>query len=605
MNKQLFTLLLAFACPMAGHSLTETDQPMKIYVSPTGDDRAVGTEAAPLKTIDAALRHAREARRLGQPGISRGIDIILGGGVYSLDKPIFIRPEDSGTPESPTVLRGEEGQEAVVSGGVGVTGWRKADGDTRLPAAARGKVWVADAPVLGNKIVYTRQLYADGRKAVRATQFAGPYAMERMEAFSPEDESITIPTPKMDLSKADQLEMTVHQRWAIAILRVRKMENLGGGLTKVWFHQPESRLEFAHPWPQPVIGGERGNSAYTLTNALELLDEPGEWYQDYPSGRIYYYPEDGKTPDEMDITVPALEQLVEIGGTRERQVSNVRFSNISFKYAAWTRPSREGHVTLQGGFRLIDAYKLDKPGLFHKAELENQAWIARPEAAVAAQFATGIAFTGCTFSHVGASALDFRYAVSSSEITGCTFTDVGGTAIMAGSFGEGGFETHIPYSPAIPADLCHSLVISKCRIDDAANEDWGCAAVSAGYVSGIDIVQNEVSNVNYSGICVGWGWTPLESGMRDNSITGNYVHDYAKMLYDAGGVYTLSNQPGSVISGNKISLPSDAPYATNSRAFCIYFDEATDGFTVEDNDMPKPLYGYNKPGPELKVKDEE
>ena len=590
---------------MAGHSLTETDQPMKIYVSPTGDDRAVGTEAAPLKTIDAALRHAREARRLGQPGISRGIDIIVGGGVYSLDKPIFIRPEDSGTPESPTVLRGEEGQEAVVSGGVGVTGWRKADGDTRLPAAARGKVWVADAPMLGNKIVYTRQLYADGRKAVRATQFAGPYAMERMEAFSPEDESITIPTPKMDLSKADQLEMTVHQRWAIAILRVRKMENLGGGLTKVWFHQPESRLEFAHPWPQPVIGGERGNSAYTLTNALELLDEPGEWYQDYPSGRIYYYPEDGKTPDEMDITVPALEQLVEIGGTRERQVSNVRFSNISFKYAAWTRPSREGHVTFQGGFRLIDANKLDNPGQFHKAELENQAWIARPEAAVAAQFATGIAFTGCTFSHVGASALDFRYAVSSSEITGCTFTDVGGTAIMAGSFGEGGFETHIPYSPAIPADLCHSLVISKCRIDDAANEDWGCAAVSAGYVSGIDIVQNEVSNVNYSGICVGWGWTPLESGMRDNSITGNYVHDYAKMLYDAGGVYTLSNQPGSVISGNKISLPSDAPYATNSRAFCIYFDEATDGFTVEDNDMPKPLYGYNKPGPELKVKDEE
>ena len=605
MNKQLFTLLLAFACPMAGHSLTETDQPMKIYVSPTGDDRAVGTEAAPLKTIDAALRHAREARRLRQPGISRGIDIIVGGGVYSLDKPIFIRPEDSGSPESPTVLRGEEGQEAVVSGGVGVTGWRKADGDTRLPAAARGKVWVADAPVLGNKIVYTRQLYADGRKAVRATQFAGPYAMERMEAFSPEDESITIPTPKMDLSKADQLEMTVHQRWAIAILRVRKMENLGGGLTKVWFHQPESRLEFAHPWPQPVIGGERGNSAFCLTNALELLDEPGEWYQDYPSGRIYYYPEDGKTPDEMDISVPALEQLVEIGGTRERQVSNVRFSNISFKYAAWTRPSREGHVTLQGGFRLIDAYKLDKPGLFHKAELENQAWIARPEAAVAAQFATGIAFTGCTFSHVGASALDFRYAVSSSEITGCTFTDVGGTAIMAGSFGEGGFETHIPYSPAIPADLCHGLVISKCKIDDAANEDWGCAAVSAGYVSGIDIVQNEVSNVNYSGICVGWGWTPLESGMRDNSITGNYVHDYAKMLYDAGGVYTLSNQPGSVISGNKISLPSDAPYATNSRAFCIYFDEATDGFTVEDNDMPKPLYGYNKPGPELKVKDEE
>ena len=91
--------------------------------------------------------------------------------------------------------------------------------------------------------------------------------------------------------------------------------------------------------------------------------------------------------------------------------------------------------------------------------------------------------------------------------------------------------------------------------------------------------------------------------MRNNRITGNTVTGYAKMLYDAGGIYTLSNQPGSLISGNTISLPADAPYATNLRAFCIYFDEATDGFTVENNTMPKPLYGYNKPGPELKIKD--
>ena len=74
--------------------------------------------------------------------------------------------------------------------------------------------------------------------------------------------------------------------------------------------------------------------------------------------------------------------------------------------------------------------------------------------------------------------------------------------------------------------------------------------------------------------------------MRDNHITGNDVSNYARQLYDAGGIYTLSNQPGSTISGNRISLPADAPYATNERAFCIYFDEATDGFTVYDNDMP-------------------
>lgn len=524
----------------------------------------------------------------------------MSGGVYRLYKPLFIRPEDSGTADSPTIIRSADGERAVISGGTEVKGWRKGCDDERLPAKVRDKVWVADAPMTGNRIVETRQLWADGRKAVRASQFAYG-VMERMKAFNTDDESITIPTPKTDLSRARQLEMTVHQRWAIAILRVREMKDMGNGLTKVWFHQPESQIEFAHPWPQPVIDGERGSSSFFLCNAAELLDEPGEWYQDYPSGRIYYYPEDGKDPNTMDITVPVLETLLTIVGTRERHVSNIRFENIAFEHSAWRRPLYEGHVTLQGGFRFIDGYKLAEPGLFHKAELENQAWIARPEAAVTAQFADSICFSSCTFSHTGATAVDLAYAVSSSDITGCTFTDIGGTAIMAGWFGEQGFETHIPYTPAIGSDMCNRLTIERNKITDAANEDWGCGAVSAGYVRDTEISGNEVSHVNYSGICVGWGWTPLESGMRNNRITGNTVTDYARQLYDAGGIYTLSNQPGSVISGNTISMPHPAPYATNSRAFCIYFDEATDGYTVSDNKMPQESFGYNRPGKNLKI----
>jgi hypothetical protein len=92
-----------------------------------------------------------------------------------------------------------------------------------------------------------------------------------------------------------------------------------------------------------------------------------------------------------------------------------------------------------------------------------------------------------------------------------------------------------------------------------------------------------VSYLSYSGICVGWGWTPLNTGMEQNRITGNSVRNYARQLYDAGGIYTLSNQPGSVISGNKISRPYPAPYATNDRGFCIYLDARTDGFTIENN----------------------
>lgn len=594
MKKLFITAIISLCCHL-------TAPAGDIFVSATnGNDKASGSKEAPLKTLGQALKQAREWRRLGSSNAEGGINIIMSGGVYRLYKSLFIRPEDSGTANSPTIIRSADGERAVISGGIEVKGWRKGCDDPRLPAEVRSKVWVADAPMDGNRIVETRQLWADGHKAMRASQFAYG-VMERMKAFNTDDESITIPTPKTDLSRALQLEMTVHQRWAIAILRVKEMKNLGNGQTKVWFHQPESQIEFAHPWPQPVIDGDKGSSSFCLTNAAELLDEPGEWFQDYPSGRIYYYPEDGKDPNRMDITVPLLETLINIGGTRERHVSNIRFENIAFEHSAWRRPLHEGHVTLQGGFRFIDGYKLTEPGLPHKAELENQAWIARPEAAVTAQFADSIGFSSCTFSHIGATAVDMAYAVSASDISSCVFTDIGGTAIMAGWFGEQGFETHIPYKPAIDSDMCNRLTIERNTITDAANEDWGCGAVSAGYVRDTDISGNTISHVNYSGICVGWGWTAHESGMRNNRITDNSISDYARQLYDVGGIYVMSNQPGSVISGNTISMPYPAPYATNDRAFCIYFDEATDGYTVSNNKMPEESYGYNKLGKNLRI----
>lgn len=575
-----------------------------IYVSATrGNDSASGTCESPLASVGEALKRAREWRRLGAPEARSDIRIELEGGTYQLTSPLFIRPEDSGRDGSSTIITSSgTADKAIISGGTEVRNWRKVSNDPRIPAHLRDKIWWADAPMSGNRMVETRQLYVDGHKATRASQFE-PGVMERMIDFNTSDRTITVPAPAIDLSKASQLEMIVHQRWAIAILRVKDITPDGKGNVVVSFHDPESKLEFEHPWPQPVIGGEKGNSSFAFTNALELLDQPGEWYQDYPSGRIYYYPLPDTDPNASRVVVPVLETLVTVDGSRERPVSNVKFENVGFEYSAWTRPSREGHVTLQGGFRMLDAYKLQIPGLPEKAELENQAWIARPEAAIIVSHASGIDFDKCDFRHLGATGLDYTVAVNSCEVKDCHFEDIGGTALLVGIFPDGGFETHVPYSPAVTGDICSDITIKGNYIADATNEDWGCVGIGAGYVKDITISDNEVCNLNYSGICVGWGWTALKSGMSNNRITGNYVHHFAKQLYDAGGIYTLSNQPGSVISGNCITDLVDAPYATNDRAFYIYFDEATDGYTVEGNHCPDANFGYNRPGPNLVVGD--
>lgn len=569
----------------------------EIWVSPTGQDTNPGTAVDPLRTVAQALKQAREWRRLSDPRIKGGIHIKLRDGVYIQEKTLFFRPEDSGTADSPTWIEAVPNEYAVISGGIRVNNWELLSEDVEgLPVQAKGKVWRAKAPLLGNRHVESRQLWVNDVKAIRCRQFEQG-KMERMLSFEPDKEEIWIPTPQISLHEnAVQLEMVVHQRWATAILRVKDLA-VQGEKTRVTFYQPESQLEFAHPWPQPIINGEKGSSAFYLCNAIQLLDQPGEWFQDYPSGTIYYWPREGEDMLTAEAIIPSLEQLLRVDGSLERPVSYLNFKNISFEYAGCLRPSLQGHVTLQGGMYLLDAYKLPIPGLPEKAELENQAWIERPEAAVCVKGANHVNFRGCTFRHLASTGLDYEWATTQSVVEGCKFTDIGGSALLIGAFPSGGFETHVPYKPHNTDELCSYIRISNNLITEVTNEDWGCVGIGAGYVHDVTIEFNEVSHLNYSGICVGWGWTKLDSGMKNNRIHANYVHHFARQLYDAGGLYTLSSQPGSVMTNNRIEQLVDAPYATNDRAFYIYFDEATAHYLVENNWCPEPRFDSNNPGP--------
>ena len=570
----------------------------EIYVSLQGNDKNPGTKEAPFNTLNRAIKQAREWRRLNWPEVAGGIYIRLEEGVYAQRNSLFLRSEDSGTPDSPTVICAVDGAHPVISGGVAVTGWKRGCNHPAVPEKLKQKIWSAEAPLIGNRRVETRQMWVNGHKVQRAAQFPDG-GLERMIDFNPEEQTITIPVSQSvnpeRLQNAGQLEMIVHQRWAIAILRVKSIDAKDGQAV-VRFHEPESHLEFAHPWPQPVIGGEKGNSSFCLTNALELLDQPGEWFQEYPSGTIYYYPQAGENMETAEVIIPALETLVTIDGTLSRPVKHIQFNGITFEHTSWMRPSYQGHVTLQGGFPLLDAYKLQEPGLPEKAELENQAWITRPETAIRVRGAEHIDFKHCTFRHLSSTGLDYEWAVTASSVEDCQFTDIGGTALLVGAFPDGGFETHIPFIPADVRELCSHITIRNNFISNVTNEDWGCVGIGAGYVRNMDISHNEVCHLNYSGICVGWGWTSLESGMCNNRIEANYVHHFARRLYDAGGLYTLSNQPGSVMRNNRIEHLIEAPYATNDRAFYIYLDEATDGYTMENNWCPAERFDSNRPG---------
>jgi hypothetical protein len=569
-----------------------------IWVAVNGSDNNPGTKAQPMATIGMALRKAREMRRLNDPAVAGGVHIIVQGGWYALYEPLFIRPEDSGTPASPTFIEAAPGAHTVVSGGVAITGWSKPkERIPGLPAEAQGKVWVADAPAIGGQFMNFRQLWVNEMKAIRARERDGD-SMNRILSWNHATEQCWIPKPATAaLNTATGMEMVIHQWWAIAILRIRSIAAKGDSAL-LSFHQPESRIQSEHPWPAPWISKKTGNSAFFLTNAIQFLNQPGEWYLDRERHRVFYWPRNGEDMRSAKVIVPALETLVNVEGTADRPVAHVYFKGLDFRYATWLRPSEQGHVPLQAGMYLLDAYKLQLPGTPDKKGLENQAWIGRQPAAVALKYVQYTGFERCHFSHMAATGLDYIKGTYNDTITGCVFTDIGGTAIQAGTFSEPGFETHLPYNPNDQRELCRNLTISNNLITHCTNEDWGCVGISAGYVQGINIGHNEVSDVSYSGICVGWGWTKTINAMRNNRIHANLVHHYAKYMYDVGGIYTLSAMPGSVISDNCVHTILKAPYAHDpEHFFYMYLDEGSAYITIKNNWTEKEKYMKNSNGP--------
>ena len=586
--KKLFVTAICILC---SHWLLAGE----IWISPNGSDFNDGTRQSPKATLTSALRQAREWRRTEDNRIQGGITIYMEGGTYAFYEPVFIRPEDSGTKESPTIIRSVGDEKVILSGGISINGWKK-----------QGKVWVADVPVFNGRPLDFRQLWVNGEKAVRARDVEDYEKMNRICSVDEKNEILYVPAVSIRRLidnkgnlKAKYAELVLHQMWCVANLRIRSVE-VQGDSAAIRFHQPESRIQFEHPWPRPMVTTDGHNSAFYLTNARELQDVPGEWYHDIDARKVYYYPREGEKMQEAEVIVPAVETLVRVEGTLDRPVCHIRFEKITFSYTTWMRPSEKGHVPLQAGMYLTDGYRID-PKMqrnYLNHPLDNQGWLGRPAAAVRVVAARQIDFERCQFEHLGSTGLDYEEAVQGGVVRGCLFRDIAGNGLLVGSFSPAAHETHLPYDPADRREVCTQQQINNCYFTEIGNEDWGCLAIAAGYVGDVNIEHNEISEVPYSGISLGWGWTQTVNCMRNNRVHANLIHHYAKHMYDVAGIYTLGSQPKSYVTENCVHSIYKPGYVHDpNHWFYLYTDEGSSFITVRDNWTEGEKYLQNANGP--------
>ena len=544
---------------------------------------AADIRITPDSSLADAVRHAREMRRLGQ---ATDVTIHLATGTYFLYEPLRLRPEDSGL----TIA----GNNVVISGGLKITNWKK-----------HGKLMVADVPDFNGRPIDFRQLWVNGCKVVRARSVpvssadgSDPFEqMPRIRAYDKKNRILWIPkTAVAKIMNAPYAEMILHEMWCTSNLRIKSID-IHCDSAAVRFHNPEAKIQFEHPWPSPMTPDTGHPSPFYLTNAKELLDEPGEWYHDIRAHKLYYMPRQGETVREA--IVPILETLVDVVGSAEHPVRNITMKGITFAHTTWMRPSEEGHVPLQAGMYLTEAYKLrpqiDRP---NNHKLDNQGWLGRADAAVELRYAEDVNFDQCRFEHLGGSGLDYVIACRRGTTTNCMFTDIAMNGYVCGSFSPEGLETHLPYAPTDFREVCTGQTVSDCDFHDVTNEDWGCVAIAAGYVNGITIDHNTIHDVSYTGISLGWGWNRDSVCMRDNRVHANLIYNYAQHMYDCAGIYTLGNQPGTVISENVVRDIGRPSYVHDpNHWFYLYTDEGSSNITIRANWTPEEKFLQNANGP--------
>ena len=533
----------------------------------------------PDSSLAETIQKAREAKRLGK---ATAVTIHLSAGTYYLYEPLRLRPEDSGL----TIL----GENAVISGGMEIKDWRK-----------EGKLLVADVPDFNGRPVDFRQLWVNSKKAIRARDVSDFEKMFRIRTYDKKNQVLWVPkkavaNSQFSILNSQYAELVLHEMWCTSNLRIKSIK-IQGDSAAIRFHNPEANIQFKHPWPSPMTPNTGHPSPFYLTNAKELLDEPGEWYHDIREHKLYYMPRESEAV--RDAVVPVLETLVEFIGSAEHPVRNITIKGVTFSHTTWMRPSEKGHVPLQAGMYLTEAYKLrpqiDRP---NNHKLDNQGWLGRADAAVELCYTEDINFEGCRFEHLGGSGLDYVLACRRGTTTHCTFTDIAMNGYVCGSFSPEGLETHLPYQPVDFREICSGQTIEQSEFYDITNEDWGCVAIAAGYVSGITIEHNTIHDVSYTGISLGWGWNRDLVCMKDNKVHANLIYDYARHMYDCAGIYTLGNQPGTIISENVVRDIAKPSYVHDpNHWFYLYTDEGSSNITIRDNWTPSDKYLQNANGP--------
>jgi hypothetical protein len=491
----------------------------------------------PLASLTGVRDAIRRLRAAGHMEPSEVIEVAVRGGTYPMVEPLVLEPRDSHV-----TYRARDGDRPIFSGGRPIEGWE--------PAA--GNLWSVRIPEVAEGQWYFQQLFVNGNRRTRARSPNEGYftivskAPPKVDPETGEEAAqdriafIYAPGDIKPWPEPNEVSVVVYHSWETSRLRIAEVD------------EANHTVGFTGPacWPFERWGpGQR----YYVENAPDALDAPGEWYLDRESGVLTYYPLPGEDMRQAEVIAPYLTRLVELRGDAEAglHVENVTLKGLSFQHQAWTLEP-EGHS-------------------------DPQAVVTMP-AALMADGALNCTIEGCEVAHVGEYGIWLRRGCRANRIVRNRIHDLGVGGVRVG-------EASMARDDA--AESRDNLVDNN-HIFDGGHVYPAGVGVWVAQSSHNTISHNEIHDLRYSGMSIGWNWNDAPNRCHHNAIEYNHVHHVMNgALNDGGAIYTLGTSPGSIIRNNVFH--DVWPYS--AIGWGIYLDATTNQYLVENNIVYNTLSG--------------